>query len=108
MYRWAIEGAHRHGRRIGICGQAPSDRPDIARALVGLGIDSLSVSPDRLIATRRAVAQIEQSLPRPHIPDTPQAPRPASTAEGPQGRRAKVTATATAPSATNSAALQNS
>ena len=108
MYRWAIEGAHRHGRRIGICGQAPSDRPDIARALVGLGIDSLSVSPDRLIATRRAVAQIEQSLPRPRMPNTPQAPRPAPMAADAQGRRAKVKAAATAPSATNSAALQNS
>jgi pyruvate,water dikinase len=106
MYRWAIEGAHRHGRHIGICGQAPSDRPEIARALVGFGIDSLSVSPDRLIATRREVARLEAQLGRapPEADHTAKA-RP----DGPiQGRRAKVTAAAATPTATNSAALQNS
>ncbi len=109
MYRWAIEGAHRHGRCIGICGQAPSDRPDVARALVGFGIDSLSVSPDRWIATRRAVAQIEQSLGRtPQAPDASKAPHPTRRDASRQALRAKVMAAATAPSATNSAPLQNS
>jgi pyruvate,water dikinase len=59
MYRLAIEGAHRHGRRIGICGQAPSDRPDIARQLIALGIDSMSLSPDRWLATLSLVAEAE-------------------------------------------------
>ena len=59
MYRLAIEGAHRQGRRVGICGQAPSDRPDIARALVALGIDSMSLSPDRWLATLSLVAEAE-------------------------------------------------
>ena len=61
MYRLAIEGAHRHGRRIGICGQAPSDRPDIARQLIALGIDSMSLSPDRWLATLSLVAEAESA-----------------------------------------------
>lgn len=61
MYRMAIEGAHRQGRPIGICGQAPSDRPEIARALVALGIDSLSLSPDRWLATLQTVAAAESA-----------------------------------------------
>lgn len=64
MYRLAIEGAHRHGRPIGICGQAPSDYPALARHLVGLGIDSLSLSPDRLLATLKEVATIERTAGR--------------------------------------------
>jgi len=59
LYKMAIEGAHRHGRGIGICGQAPSDRPDIVRTLVSLGIDSISVSPDRWLATSSLVAEAE-------------------------------------------------
>jgi pyruvate,water dikinase len=60
-YRLAIEGAHRHGRPVGICGQAPSDRPELVRELVGLGIDSLSLSPDRWLATLSLVAAAEAS-----------------------------------------------
>ncbi len=59
MLRQAIEGAHRCGRPSGICGQAPSDHPELLRLLVAWGIDSLSVTPDRLLATVRAVAQAE-------------------------------------------------
>ena len=40
MIRQAIDEAHRHNRHIGICGQAPSDFPEVARELVGMGIDS--------------------------------------------------------------------
>jgi pyruvate,water dikinase len=61
MYRLAIEGAHRQERPIGICGQAPSDRPEIARELVALGIDSLSLSPDRWLATLSMVAAAESA-----------------------------------------------
>ena len=61
MYRLAIEGAHRQGRRVGICGQAPSDRPDIARQLVALGIDSMSLSPDRWLSTLALVAEAESA-----------------------------------------------
>ena len=71
MYRLAIDGAHRHGRPIGICGQAPSDHPDLARALIEMGIDSLSLTPDRLVATLHAVAGFEAAV----APATPGVPR---------------------------------
>jgi pyruvate,water dikinase len=58
----AIEGAHRAGRKIGICGQAPSDYPEIAERLVRAGIDSLSLSTDVAIATRLRIAELEERL----------------------------------------------
>jgi pyruvate,water dikinase len=61
MYQWAIAGAHRQGRPIGICGQAPSDHPDLAARLVALGIDSLSLSADRLLATWQQMAVMESA-----------------------------------------------
>ncbi|MCP9881943.1 phosphoenolpyruvate synthase [Cyanobium sp. Alchichica 3B3-8F6] len=62
MIRLAIQTARRCGRKIGICGQAPSDYPDFARFLVEEGINSISLNPDALIATRLEVARIEASL----------------------------------------------
>jgi pyruvate,water dikinase len=58
----AVAGAHRAGRKIGICGQAPSDHPVIAELLVRAGIDSLSLSSDVAIATRLRVAALERTL----------------------------------------------
>ena len=58
----AIDGAHRCGRKIGICGQAPSDHPEIAELLVRHGIDSLSLSADVLIPTRIRIAELEAKL----------------------------------------------
>lgn len=55
----AIEGAHESGRKIGLCGQAPSDYPDFARLLVEAGIDSISVSPDSFIPVKGHVARAE-------------------------------------------------
>jgi pyruvate,water dikinase len=46
-----IETAHRKGRKVGICGQAPSDYPDFARFLLDAGIDSISLTPDRFVTT---------------------------------------------------------
>lgn len=65
MIRQAIEGAHRNGRHVGICGQAPSDHPDMAAFLVELGIDSLSVTPDTLLDVMRTALAVEQRLGRP-------------------------------------------
>jgi pyruvate, water dikinase len=62
LIQMAIETAHRCGRKIGICGQAPSDYPEFARFLVGLGIDSISLNPDVLLSTRLRIAEIEQEL----------------------------------------------
>jgi pyruvate,water dikinase len=65
MLRQAIEGAHRNGRHVGICGQAPSDYPEMAEYLVELGIDALSVTPDTLLSVTRAVLLVERRLGRP-------------------------------------------
>jgi pyruvate,water dikinase len=62
MIRLAIRTAHRCGRPIGLCGQAPSDYPDFARFLVQEGIDSISLNPDALVATRLTIAQLEAEL----------------------------------------------
>jgi pyruvate,water dikinase len=57
----AIEAAQRNGRHVGICGQAPSDYPEIARFLVERGIESLSLTPDRLLATTQEILELEQA-----------------------------------------------
>jgi pyruvate, water dikinase len=49
LIQQVIEAAHRKGRPVGICGQAPSDHPDFARFLVEAGIDSISLNPDSVI-----------------------------------------------------------
>jgi pyruvate,water dikinase len=65
MIRQTIEGARRNGRHAGICGQAPSDYPEMAQYLVELGIDSISVTPDTLLQVTRGVLAVEQRLGRP-------------------------------------------
>ncbi len=55
-----IESAHLAGRKVGICGQVPSDYPDFAAFLVEAGIDSISLNPDSVIQVKRAVADAEQ------------------------------------------------
>lgn len=49
MLRMAIEGAHKGNRYIGICGQAPSDFPELGKFLIDLGINSLSLNPDSVV-----------------------------------------------------------
>ncbi len=58
----AVAGAKRNHRHVGICGQAPSDYPEVAEFLVRQGIDAISLTPDRVIETTRLVAAIEQQL----------------------------------------------
>lgn len=60
MIRLAVEGCRRNGIHSGLCGQAPSDYPDMAEFLVELGIDSISLDPDTLIATTRTVLGAER------------------------------------------------
>ncbi|MEF3364942.1 phosphoenolpyruvate synthase [Methylocystis sp. 9N] len=64
MIRLAVEGAQRNGRHSGICGQAPSDYPEIAEFLVRLGIDSISLNPDTVLATTRRIVELEKELGR--------------------------------------------
>ncbi|MBU4420748.1 MAG: phosphoenolpyruvate synthase [Proteobacteria bacterium] len=62
MVRMVIDVAKRRGKKIGICGQAPSDFPEFATFLVECGIDSMSLLPDTVIKTRLAVAEKEREL----------------------------------------------
>ncbi len=62
MIRLAVEGARRNGRHSGLCGQAPSDYPEMAEYLVEIGIDSMSLNPDTVLATTRHVLQVEKRL----------------------------------------------
>jgi pyruvate, water dikinase len=59
LIRDVIERAHRCGREVGLCGQAPSDYPDFARFLVDAGIDSMSVTPDSFVGVKQQVAAAE-------------------------------------------------
>jgi pyruvate,water dikinase len=61
MIASVIETAHAHQRKVGLCGQAPSDKPEFAAFLVRAGIDSISVNPDSFLAVKQAVAQAESS-----------------------------------------------
>ena len=62
MIQWAIEGAKRNGLHSGVCGQAPSDYPEMAQFLVQLGVDSLSINPDSLLKTTQIVLDVENTL----------------------------------------------
>jgi pyruvate,water dikinase len=57
-----IREVHNSGRKIGICGQAPSDYPEFARFLVEQGIDSLSLNPDAVLPTMQMVQALEETL----------------------------------------------
>ncbi len=60
MLRLAVTGAKRNRRHVGICGEAPATYPEIAAALVGWGVDSLSVNPSSLIGVLRTAAEAER------------------------------------------------
>ncbi len=55
-----IQRAHACGRKVGICGQAPSDYPEFARFLVACGIDSISLNPDTVLKTTQEIVEMEQ------------------------------------------------
>ena len=50
------------GVKVGICGQGPADFPDLAQFLVEQQIDSISVTPDSVLKTTRAIHEIENSV----------------------------------------------
>ncbi|WP_457625351.1 phosphoenolpyruvate synthase [Persephonella sp.] len=62
MVAMAIHKAKKAGRKIGICGQAPSDHPDFAQFLVEEGIDTISINPDAIVTTTLAIYEIEKKL----------------------------------------------
>ncbi|HSC22690.1 MAG TPA: phosphoenolpyruvate synthase [Casimicrobiaceae bacterium] len=51
MLRMAINACRERGRYVGICGQGPSDHPDLAQWLVDQGIESISLNPDTVVST---------------------------------------------------------
>lgn len=59
MLRQAVAGAHRNGRPVGICGEAPATYPEVAAYLTSLGVDSLSVNPQSLPRTLAIVSEAE-------------------------------------------------
>jgi pyruvate,water dikinase len=61
-----IATAKQFNRKIGICGQAPSDYPEFAQFLVEQGIDSISLNPDSVLKTLLAIAKTEASMPQTH------------------------------------------
>jgi pyruvate,water dikinase len=82
MLRLAVEGCARNGIHSGLCGQAPSDYPDMAEYLVKLGIDSISLNPDTVLKTTKQILELEPSQER----------APSGAADGGRrSRRARVT-----------------
>ena len=62
MVKQVIDVAKKRGKKIGICGQAPSDFPEFATFLVECGIDSISLIPDTVVKTRLAIARKEKEM----------------------------------------------
>jgi pyruvate,water dikinase len=64
MIRLAVDGCRRNGKHSGLCGQAPSDYPEMAEYLVEIGIDSMSLNPDTVLKTTQRVLALEKKLAR--------------------------------------------
>jgi len=62
LIRIAITKANKMGKKIGICGQAPSDYPEFARFLVECGISSISLNSDTVIKTTIDIKETERTL----------------------------------------------
>lgn len=62
MVAMAIDAANRCGKKIGICGQAPSDYPEFAEFLVKRGINSISLNPDTVIQTTQHILETEKKV----------------------------------------------
>ena len=62
MISMAIQGAKRNNRHSGLCGQAPSDYPEVAEFLVKEGIDSISLNPDSVMKITLKVTEMEGRL----------------------------------------------
>ncbi len=64
LIKMAVEGCKRNGIHSGICGQAPSDYPEMAEYLVELGIESMSLNPDSVLSTTQRILALEKKLGR--------------------------------------------
>ncbi len=61
LMEMAIDACKRHGKYVGICGQAPSDFPEITEWLVERGIESISLNPDSVLGMTQVVVEMEKS-----------------------------------------------
>jgi pyruvate,water dikinase len=61
MITSVVHKAHLYGRKVGLCGQAPSDHPEFARFLAGVGIDSISITSDALPKVAEVLARPSNS-----------------------------------------------
>jgi pyruvate,water dikinase len=57
MLKMAIDACNRAGKYVGICGQGPSDHPDLAKWLMDIGIQSMSLNPDTVVDTWQSLAK---------------------------------------------------
>jgi pyruvate, water dikinase len=73
LIQMVVEGAHRQGRPVGICGQAPSDDPEFAEWLVSIGIDSISLNPDSVARVAKRLSA-GGGAPRPCLTGVPGPP----------------------------------
>jgi pyruvate,water dikinase len=64
MIKLAVDGCKRNKKHSGLCGQAPSDYPEMAEYLVEIGIDSMSINPDTVLKTTLHVLEVEKRLGR--------------------------------------------
>ena len=64
LIKMAVDGARRNHRHSGLCGQAPSDYPEMAEYLVEIGIDSISLNPDTVLQTTQRILDLEEKLGR--------------------------------------------
>jgi pyruvate,water dikinase len=62
MLKMAISACKKAGKYVGICGQAPSDYPEIAELLVKEGITSISLNPDSVLSTWQSIIEIEKNI----------------------------------------------
>jgi pyruvate, water dikinase len=62
LIRTAITKANKMGKKIGICGQGPSDYPEFAKFLVECGIDTISLTSDTVVKTTLYIKKVERSL----------------------------------------------
>jgi pyruvate,water dikinase len=71
MVQLVIERVKKNGKKIGICGQAPSDYPEFAEFLVRCGIDSISLNPDTVLKATEKILQVEKELGIPRRKEPP-------------------------------------
>jgi pyruvate,water dikinase len=62
MISMAISACRKAGKYVGICGQGPSDHPDLAQWLVEQGIESISLNPDTVVETWLMIANTQKAL----------------------------------------------